>query len=150
LQFVEGVLNLYHGVLNDDRARIVHAYEAWGFENLTNDLIDVLSIWARFIFDPLLEDKVRSVAQGIAPGAYGRKEAFAVHQGLKKHGPVRIPREFVFMDRAAIGLGGVFLRLNAELNYFQIYNELIENFSLVDVETRQREAFDLVGVPVPS
>ena len=28
-----------------------------------------------------------------------------MHQALKARGPVTVPREFVFMDRAAIGLG---------------------------------------------
>jgi hypothetical protein len=32
---------------------------------------------------------------------------------------VRVPREFVFMDRAAIGLGGVFLHLDARLNFYR-------------------------------
>ena len=40
-----------------------------------------------------------------AVGEYGRREAFQVHQALKRRGPVKVPREFVFMDRAAIGLG---------------------------------------------
>ena len=34
------------------------------------------------------------------------------------------------MDRAAIGLGGVFLHLRAELNFYRLFNEAIENFSL--------------------
>ena len=45
------------------------------------------------------------------PAEYGRRQAFQVHQALKEKGPVTVPREFVFMDRAAIGLGGVFLHL---------------------------------------
>ena len=69
-------------------------------------LIDTLNIWARFIYAPLLDDRVRSIADGVEPSEYGRREAFRVHQALKKKGPVKVPREFVFMDRAAIGLGG--------------------------------------------
>ena len=34
-----------------------------------------------------------------------------------------MPREFVFMDRAAIGLGGVFLHLKAELNFYRLFND---------------------------
>ena len=41
-----------------------------------------------------------------------------------------VPREFVFMDRAAIGLGGVFLHLRAELNFYRLFNEAIENFQI--------------------
>ena len=89
----------------------MHAYETWGFQRLSRELIDILNIWARFIYGPLLDDRVRTIADGVKPGEYGRREAFRVHQALKKKGPVTVPREFVFMDRAAIGLGGVFLHL---------------------------------------
>ena len=43
-----------------------------------------------------------------------------MHQALKARGPVTVPREFVFMDRAAIGLGAVFLHLAAELNFYRL------------------------------
>ena len=36
----------------DRRPRVVHAYETWGFKNLSNELIDILNIWARFICAP--------------------------------------------------------------------------------------------------
>ncbi len=128
-QFVKGVVDLYHGLLADDREQIVHAYECWGFSELSDELVDVLNVWARFIYGPLLDDRVRTVADGVSPAAYGRKQAFKVHQELKRLGPVTVPREFVFMDRAAIGLGGVFLHLGAELNFYQMFNEQIEDFS---------------------
>jgi hypothetical protein len=80
---------------------VVHAYETWGFTGLSSELIDVLNIWARFIYGPLLDDREREIAEGTTPGQYGRKEAFTVHKALKEKGPVRVPREFVFMDRAA-------------------------------------------------
>ena len=41
-----------------------------------------------------------------------------------------MPREFVFMDRAAIGLGAVFLHLRAELNFYRLFKEAIEDFSI--------------------
>ena len=128
-RFVGGVVDLYQGLLHDDQERVVHAYETWGFKNLRKDLVEVLNVWARFIYGPLLDDRVRTIANGVAPGAYGRQEAFTVHKALKEKGPVTIPREFVFMDRAAIGLGGVFLHLNAELNFFKLFNEAIAEAS---------------------
>ena len=69
---------------------------------------------------------MRSLADGVKPAEYGRREAFRVHQALKQRGPVTVPREFVFMDRAAIGLGAVFLHLRAELNFHRLFNEAIE------------------------
>ena len=64
---------------------------------------------------------------------YGRKEAFEVHKRLQENGPVKVPREFVFMDRAAIGLGGVFLHLGAELNFYRLFNDTIAGAELADV-----------------
>ena len=147
--FVGGVVDLYRGILEGDDARVVHAYETWGFKNLNRDLVDILNLWARFIYGPLLDDRVRSIAEGTTPGEYGRREAFTVHKALKEKGPVRVPREFVFMDRAAIGLGGVFLHLDARLNYFRIFNETIEDFDLARVGARQRASFMETGVPLP-
>jgi len=146
--FVGGVVDLYHGLRTDDRALIVHAYETWGFRNLDNELIDILNIWANFIYGPLLEDRVRAIADGINPAEYGRKQAFTVHQALKKKGPVTLPREFVFMDRAAIGLGGVFLHLRAELNFYRLFNEALEGFSCDGLLVRQQEALGKSGVVV--
>ena len=69
-----------------------------------------------------------------------------MHQALKKKGPVTVPREFVFMDRAAIGLGGVFLHLGAELNFHRLFEETIEHFSLKAVAKRQADALRRVGL----
>ncbi|MFM2422402.1 MAG: hypothetical protein RL291_932, partial [Pseudomonadota bacterium] len=41
--FVGGVVDLYKGLLEDDKARIVHAYETWGFTGLSHEVIDILS-----------------------------------------------------------------------------------------------------------
>jgi predicted unusual protein kinase regulating ubiquinone biosynthesis (AarF/ABC1/UbiB family) len=148
--FVQGVIDLYNGLLHGRRELVVHAYETWGFANLSNELIDILSIWARFIYGPLLDDREREIADGTTPGQYGRKEAFTVHKQLKEKGPVRVPREFVFMDRAAIGLGGVFLHLGAKLNWHDMFNETIEGFALDEVAARQKTAFATAGVPLPA
>lgn len=148
-KFVQGVIDLYRGLLTGNEALIVHAYETWGFKGLSKELIEVLNIWARFIYGPLLDDRERSIAEGTTPGEYGRREAFTVHQALKEKGPVRVPREFVFMDRAAIGLGGVFLHLDARLNYYRIFNETIEGFDLDRLADRQRSMFETTGVPLP-
>jgi predicted unusual protein kinase regulating ubiquinone biosynthesis (AarF/ABC1/UbiB family) len=145
-KFVGGVVDLYHGLRTGNDALVVHAYETWGFRRLTRELIEVLNIWARFIYGPLLDDRVRSLADGIKPSEYGRREAFRVHQALKQKGPVTVPREFVFMDRAAIGLGGVFLHLRAELNFYRLFNEAIEDFSITQVTARQAHALKAAGL----
>jgi predicted unusual protein kinase regulating ubiquinone biosynthesis (AarF/ABC1/UbiB family) len=145
-KFVRGVVDLYHGLLRGDDDLVVHAYETWGFRRLSRDLIETLNIWARFIYAPLLDDRVRTIADGVAPSDYGRHEAFRVHQALKRNGPVTVPREFVFMDRAAIGLGAVFLHLRAELNFYRLFNEAIEHFSMDRVAKKQQSAMTAAGL----
>jgi predicted unusual protein kinase regulating ubiquinone biosynthesis (AarF/ABC1/UbiB family) len=145
-KFVGGVVDLYNGLRDSDADLVVHAYETWGFKGLSRETIDTLNIWAKFIYGPLLDDRERTIADGVKPSEYGRREAFRVHQGLKKQGRVRVPREFVFMDRAAIGLGAVFLHLDARLNFYRLFNEAIEKFSLAEVGKRQAAALAKVGL----
>jgi hypothetical protein len=79
---------------------------------------------------------------------FGREVAEKVHAGLKRTGGVMPPREFVLMDRSAIGLGGVFLRLKAELNWSKLFHELIADFSEETLAARQAAALAEAGVPV--
>jgi predicted unusual protein kinase regulating ubiquinone biosynthesis (AarF/ABC1/UbiB family) len=145
-RFVSGVVDLYRGLLEGDRARVVHAYETWGFRGLSRELIEILNIWAKFIYGPLLEDRERTIADGVSPALYGRREAFTVHKALQEKGPIKVPREFVFMDRAAIGLGGVFLRLGARLNFHRMFEAAIGDFSLAAVTERQAAALARAGL----
>lgn len=145
-RFVGGVVDLFNGLQNNDRDLIVHAYEAWGFTGLNDELIDILNIWARFIFGPVLDERERTLADGVKPSEYGRREAFVVHRALKEKGPVRVPQEFVFMDRAAIGLGGVFLHLEARLNFNRLFKEAVEHFSVAEVAERQAAVLASAGL----
>jgi len=146
--FVQGVIDLYHALLNDDRDLAVHAYETWGFKNLKTEVIEVLNRWARFVYGPLMEDRPRRI-QETASGVYGREVAEGVHADLRRLGPVTPPREFVFMDRAAIGLGSVFLHLKAEINWYRIFHDLIEDFSTEALHKRQTKALKAAKVPLP-
>lgn len=145
-RFVGGVVDLYRALIADDFDGTYAAYEKWGFQNLSKELVEVLNVWARFIYGPLLDDRVRSVADGVKPGEYGRREAFTVRKLLKEKGPVRIPREFVFMDRAAIGLGAAYLRLGAELNFHRLFQESLEGFDETTVAARQDGALKAAGL----
>lgn len=137
--FVGGVVALYHALACNDREQMAAAYESWGFKNMSNELMDVLNIWARFIYGPLLDDRVRTIADGLTPSEYGRAQAFEVRSRLRDLGPIKPPREFVFMDRAAVGLGAVFLHLGCELNFYKLFDEAIENFDADVVFKRQSE-----------
>jgi predicted unusual protein kinase regulating ubiquinone biosynthesis (AarF/ABC1/UbiB family) len=145
-RFVGGVIDLYRALKDGDRALAVHAYEAWGFRNLTNELIDVLNIWASFLYSPLMEDRPRLINAAEKPGEYGRETAQKVHAELKRLGPVTPPREFVFMDRAAIGLGGVFLHLQAHVNWYRQFQDIIETFSVEEMTRLQADVLAKGGL----
>ncbi len=144
--FVGGVVQLYRGLLRENRDEVAQAFEIWGFRGLTRDLVEVLTLWARFILGPLLDDRTRTIADGVSAGAYGRAEAAEVHRQLRAKGPVRIPREFVFMDRAAIGLGGAFLHLAARLNFHRLFEQALEDFEVDALAARQRDILAQVGL----
>jgi predicted unusual protein kinase regulating ubiquinone biosynthesis (AarF/ABC1/UbiB family) len=144
--FVRGVIDLFEAVRDNDDAKAYRAYETWGFGDLSPDKMDVLNLWARFLYEPLTEDRVRRIQETEDP-QFGRTIAEKVHAGLKRTGGVKPPREFVLMDRSAIGLGGVFLRLRAELNWSRLFHGLIEDFDAAALADRQRAAIAEAGVP---
>jgi predicted unusual protein kinase regulating ubiquinone biosynthesis (AarF/ABC1/UbiB family) len=146
--FVKGVTDLYHALRTDDHELAVESYRIWGFANPTRELVDVLNIWARFVYAPLMEDRDRRI-QDSETGLYGRETAEKVHAELRRVGGVEIPREFVFMDRAAIGLGSVFLHLKAEVNWYRLFQELIAGFDVDALAARQAAALTAQGLPLP-
>ncbi|HYE47991.1 MAG TPA: AarF/UbiB family protein [Azospirillaceae bacterium] len=146
--FVKGVIDLYEALRTDDHERAVEAYRAWGFSNVSKEMVEVLNLWARFVYAPILEDRVRSIEETNS-GQYGRETAAKVHQALRQAGGVEIPREFVFMDRAAIGLGSVFLHLRAEINWYRLFHDLVGDFDVGALEKRQTAALKKHGVPLP-
>jgi predicted unusual protein kinase regulating ubiquinone biosynthesis (AarF/ABC1/UbiB family) len=143
--FVTGVIELYQALRDGDEEKAVNAYKSWGFENPSKELISVLNIWANFIYQPLLEDKVRLINPSES-GQYGRETAEKVHEELKKIGGVTPPREFVLMDRAAVGLGSVFMHLKAEINWYRIFHELVGDFDEKKLSKRQNDALKISGL----
>lgn len=146
--FVAAVINLYHALRHDDRDLAVAAYETWGFRNLNDEMIDTLNIWARFVYAPLMEDRERKM-QETNSVAYGAETAAKVHQELRRIGGIKPPREFVYMDRAAIGLGSVFLHLGAEINWHRLFHGLTDDFQETKLAQRQNEALAAVGLTPP-
>ena len=143
--FVGAVIDLYHALLNKDEDLAVSAYETWGFVNLDRKMIAILNQWAEFLYAPLLEDKVQKI-QEKSNVQYGAGVAAKVHADLKKEGGVTPPREFVLMDRAAIGLGSVFTHLSAEVNWHRLFHELTADFDVDVLAKRQKAALKAVGL----
>ena len=144
-ELVQGVITLYEALRDGHEEHAVEAYKTWGFKNPSKKLVEVLNIWAKFVYAPLLEDKTRPIDE-TNTGLYGRETANKVHEELRKIGGVTVPREFVFMDRAAIGLGSVFLRLNAEINWYRMFQELIQDFDVKKLEKNQTSGLKKCGL----
>lgn len=145
-QFIQGVIDLYRGVQRDDRALLVHAFEGWGFKDLSSEMVDALAIWAKFIYGPLTDDRARLIDES-GSGKFGGAVAAKTHREIRRLGGVTPPREFVLLDRSAIGLGSVFLHLGAELNWHQAFEALIEGFDSAALARRQRQILARAGVP---
>ncbi len=147
--FVGGVIDLYHALERGDRDLAVSAYQRWGFGDLSREMIDVLNRWAAYVYGPLLDDRARRI-QEKGSGDDGAAVVESVHRDIRRLGGVRPPREFVFMDRAAVGLGSVFLHLKAEINWHRLFHELIDDFDEAALAACQRAALEAAGVPLLS
>ena len=144
-RFVKGVIDLYRALLKNDEELAVSAYESWGFVNLSREMIEVLNVWAAFIYAPLMEDRARKIDDGDS-SHYGASVASKVHSELRRIGGVRPPREFVLVDRAAIGLGSVFMHLKAQINWHQTFENLIDGFNVDELGKRQKLALKHAGL----
>ena len=138
-KFVGGVIRLYKALSNDNKEEAAKAYKSWGFTNLNSDLVNALNVWALYLYGPLLEDKIRKI-QDHEGAAYAKELLGKVRKDLKKFGGVKPPREFVLVDRAAIGLGSVFMHLKSELNWHEKFEALIKNFNEKNVLLAQKKA----------
>ena len=145
--FIRAVIDLYRALRDDDQDLAVHAYETWGFNELGRDVIDILNQWARFLYAPLLEDRVQTIQEdgGVM---YGAGVAAKVHRELRKLGGVTPPREFVLMDRSAIGLGSVFTHLKAEINWHRLFHDLIDDFDEEKLAKRQKKMLGDFDIPL--
>lgn len=142
---VKGVIELYEALRDDNHDQAVAAYESWGFVGLDKETIGILNRWARFVYTPLLHDGIRPI-QEMRGGAYGRELAMHVHAELKRLGGVTPPREFVLMDRVAVGLGSVFMRLKAEVNWHRLFEGLIGAFDTEALTSRQKQIAKKAGL----
>ena len=53
------------------------------------------------------------------------------------------------MNRAAVGLGAVFLHLKAELNFHRLFEAEIEGFERAALAARQAAELSAAGLPGP-
>lgn len=140
-QIIQAVVLLFEALSEENEEKACEAYKLWGFDKLNKEQIEVLNIWARFIYSPVLFDGLYDL-ESTNSTARGKDTARKIHSELKKTGAVTIPREFVMIDRASIGLGGLFLRLGAKVNWHRVFRELTCDFDLETLRQRQTELLE--------
>ncbi len=109
-------------------------------------MVDALALWAKYIYGPLTDDRARLIDES-GGGKFGAAVAAEVHREIRRLGGVTPPREFVLLDRSAIGLGSIFLHLGTKLNWHRAFEELIEGFESDVLTARQKEILEIFGVP---
>ena len=134
-EFIQGITDLYQALRDNNRPLLIHAYESWGFQHMSKEVIDVMSAWAKLLFEPLLDNRVRLIQEEII----GWDVASKVHAKLNKLGGIKPPKTFVFMDRAAVGIGSILFHMKAELNWHQMFEELIQNVSVEKLQIHQEK-----------
>ena len=86
-KFVGGVIDLYRALERNDRDLAVHAYETWGFNGLKKEVIETLNIWARFIYAPMLDNRVRTVAKARRPASTDERKRSGAPDPAAKSAP---------------------------------------------------------------
>lgn len=137
-KFVAGVIALYRALQKNSLDACFSAYKQWGFQGLTKDTVAILNKWAVYLYGPLLEDRVRPIADNHS-SVEGKKIAAHVFQELRNHGGIVPPQEFVLLDRATVGMGGAFMTLKAELNWHREFEELISGVSEETIAENQKD-----------
>ena len=56
--FIGGVTRLFEAVRDHDEEKARHAFEEWGFRDLSKEMMGHLKRWAEFLYEPLIDDRV--------------------------------------------------------------------------------------------
>ena len=110
-------------------------------------MIDVLNRWARFVYGPLMDDRDAPHPGGASAASTAARWPRTCIASCAASAASRRRANSCFMDRAAIGLGSVFMHLKAEINWYRLFHELIEDFDVKAVEKRQTKALKAAKVP---
>lgn len=123
--FVNAVIDLYEALKNQDKQKLTNAYKNWGFDHLSEEITDTITQWAQLLYEPLLDDRIRPIQTMTTPNK-GWDTAMQIHQRLNALGGIQVPQEFVFMDRAAVGIGSMLMRLGCQCNWHQIFEDILQ------------------------
>ncbi|ETZ04585.1 AarF/UbiB family protein [Holospora undulata] len=122
-QWVKGAKALYTALLNQHDTQNIY-YTYFEFDPLSSVQKSCIDRWAKFLYGPFLIEGERVLPESMAQeGIDLLKE---LHQILRKHKPLRIPHEFLLLDRACVALGSALIRLKGKLCWKTTFQKVIE------------------------
>jgi predicted unusual protein kinase regulating ubiquinone biosynthesis (AarF/ABC1/UbiB family) len=128
-QFIQSFCHLYMGLRTNNTQLTKKAYAEWGFSPLSQEIVQALNLWARFLLAPFLMDKECTLDQISSPQE-AKNRLHHVYTALALHGGTQAPGEFLMFDRVAVILGSLLVRLNAKANWCTLMQSLVASFSL--------------------
>ncbi|PPE03826.1 AarF/UbiB family protein [Holospora curviuscula] len=121
--WIEGTKALYTALLNKEETQGIY-YEYFGFSPLSEVQKACIDQWAKFLYGPFLVEGPRILPESMTQnGLHLLKQ---LHHTLQCHGPVRIPLEFLLLDRSCIALGSTLIRLKGALCWKTCFQSVME------------------------
>ena len=125
---------------------MVQACWTWGFKRLNKEIIDTLNLLGTLHLRPDAQrPRALDHRRGEASNPGARGASLHVHAGARTIGRVTVTHSCSWTT-PRIALRHVFLHLAAELNFYRLFNEAIENFDAATVVARQSAAMAEAGL----
>lgn len=121
--WVEGAKHLYMALLNNHDTQGIY-YDYFGFQPLSALQKTCVDQWARFLYGLFLQEGVHTLPQSMP--REGLKLLKQIHQMLRTEAPLRIPCEFLVLDRACIALGGTLIHLQGGIDWGACFQEIMD------------------------
>ncbi len=143
---VGALVKLYRAQIAGDDVAAAKAYADWGFAEATPELVEKMRPWSSMVFQPFLEDRERTIAEGAPSFMVDMGQVWTMKLRMREGSTVRPPREFVFVARAIVGIGAALVHLNAKLNWHRMFEGLIAGFDADALAARQAARLRDVGL----
>ena len=127
LSWIQGAKALYTALLEQKDTENIY-YTFFGFDPLSEVQKICIDEWAKFLYEPFLIEGPRILPESMAQR--GLNILTHLHRTLQCHGPVRIPLEFLLLDRTCIALGSTLIQLKGKLCWKTCFENIMkENHS---------------------
>jgi predicted unusual protein kinase regulating ubiquinone biosynthesis (AarF/ABC1/UbiB family) len=120
--WVEGAKQLYTALLTHKNTEDIY-YDYFGFKPLSALQKTCVDQWARFLYGPFLQEGMHTLSYAMPKE--GLSLLKRIHQALRTEAPLRIPGEFLVLDRTCIALGGTLVRLQGCMDWSACFQNIM-------------------------